>query len=329
MVTDQLTTAPSTTPAWVSVRNGTGLAVLLLYALMPGIADIFDLPFYLDIFSRVMILTIAAISLNFILGFGGMVSFGHAAYLGLGAYAVGILAYYDIYSGWIQWPVGLAVSALFALVTGAICLRTKGVYFIMITLAFTQMIHFLFVSLEEFGGDDGLTIWNRSEFDGLIDLSNDLTLYYTIFVILVLSLALVHRLVNSRFGMVIQGARSNEPRMRALGFPTYRYRLAAYVIAGSLCGLAGILLGNDTEFVSPSDMHWTKSGDLIIIVVLGGMGTFWGPLFGALAFLLLEFFLSDIFIWWHLIFGPLLILVVIFARGGIDSFLGQQNGQGR
>jgi branched-chain amino acid transport system permease protein len=309
-------------PGWFSVRSFIGLAILAIYAFMPLIVVVINQPFYLDIVSRVMILTIAAVSLNFILGYGGMVSFGHAAYLGLGAYAVGICAYYDIYSGWIQWPIGLGVSALFALLTGAICLRTKGVYFIMITLAFTQMAHFLFVSLAEYGGDDGLTIWNRSEFDGLLDLSNDLALYYVILAILIASIYVVHRLVSSRFGMVIQGSRSNEPRMRALGFPTYRYKLTAYVIAGTICGLAGILLGNFTEFVSPADMHWTKSGDLIIIVVLGGMGATWGPVFGALAFLLLEYVLSDLVVWWHLIFGPMLILVVLFARGGIDSFLG-------
>ncbi len=324
MAERQTPTASGGSLRQVNLRNGAAVVILVVFGLVPSLAEAFNQPFYVDIFSRLMILTIAAVSLNFILGYGGMVSFGHAAYLGLGAYAVGICAYYDVYSGWIQWPIGLAVSALFALLTGAICLRTRGVYFIMITLAFTQMAHFLFVSLAQYGGDDGMTIWNRSEFEGLLDLSDDTVLYYVIFGVLLLSLVAVHRLVNSRFGMAIQGAKSNEPRMQALGFPTYRYRLVAYIIAGTICGLAGILLGNYTEFVSPADMHWTKSGDLIIIVVLGGMGTFWGPVFGAVAFLLLEFFLSDIVVWWHLIFGPLLILVVLFARGGIDSFLGRR-----
>jgi branched-chain amino acid transport system permease protein len=258
------------------------------------------------------------------MGYGGMVSFGHAAYLGIGAYTVGIAGYYDIYSGWIQWPVGIAASALFALITGAICLRTRGVYFIMITLAFTQMIHFLFVSLEEYGGDDGLVVFARSDFDGVIDLEDNLVLYYTIFVILLLSLFVVHRLIHSRFGAVIRGAKSNDARMHALGYSTVRYKLTGYVIAGVMCGIAGLLLGNFTGFVSPDMMHWTRSGDLIIMVVLGGMGTLWGPLFGAIAFLLLEEWLSDLTTYWQLIFGPMLILVVLFARGGIDSFLGRR-----
>jgi branched-chain amino acid transport system permease protein len=322
-------TADAASPATLPGRlaNPRGIAIVLvclLLAFLPQIAEAIGEPFYIDVFSRIMILTIGAISLNFIMGYGGMVSFGHAAYLGIGAYTVGIAGYYDIYSGWIQWPVGIAASALFALITGAICLRTRGVYFIMITLAFTQMIHFLFVSLEEYGGDDGLVVFARSDFDGVIDLEDNLVLYYTIFVILLLSLFVVHRLIHSRFGAVIRGAKSNDARMHALGYSTVRYKLTGYVIAGVMCGIAGLLLGNYTGFVSPDMMHWTRSGDLIIMVVLGGMGTLWGPLFGAIAFLLLEEWLSDLTTYWQLIFGPMLILVVLFARGGIDSFLGRR-----
>jgi len=273
-----------------------------------------------------LILTIGAISLNFILGYGGMVSFGHAAYLGIGAYAVGIAAYYDVYNGWIQWPIGIAFSGLFALATGAICLRTRGVYFIMITLAFSQMLYFLFLSLEEYGGDDGLTIWTLSEFGDVFDINNEFLRYYLSFALLLLSFGLVHLMANSRFGMVIKAVKSNEARMRALGYPVYRYKLAAYVIAGMMCGVAGLLIANQDAFVSTATMEWTMSGDLIIMVVLGGMGTLWGPIFGSLAFLLLEHVLSDIVVWWHIIFGPMLILVVLFARGGIDSFLGRQHG---
>ncbi len=323
MATD--TSSPATPARRIQIPRAIAVVVVVVaLAFMPWITEVFDQPYYIDVFSRIMILTIGAVSLNFIMGYGGMVSFGHAAYLGIGAYTVGIAGYYDITSGWIQWPVGIAASALFALVTGAISLRTRGVYFIMITLAFTQMIHFLFVSLDEYGGDDGLVIFTRSEFSDLIDLEDGLTLYYTVFVILLLTLFTVHRLINSRFGATIRGAKSNDARMHALGYSTFRYKLTAYVIGGVICGIAGLLLGNQEGFVSPDMMHWTRSGDLIIMVVLGGMGSLWGPVFGAIAFILLEVLLPDLTTYWHLILGPILILVVLFARGGIDSFLGKR-----
>jgi len=296
-------------------------SLVLALALFPVILE--GQSFYIGVLSRAMILSIAALSLNLILGYGNMISFGHAAYIGIGAYTVGIFAYYEIYDGFIQWPVGLAVSAAVALIFGAISLRTKGVYFIMITLALTQMLYFLGVSVDEYGADDGLVIDIRSEFGGYVDLENRVTLYYTIFVILLATIAGMHRLINSRFGVVIRGSRSNEARMRALGYPVDRYKLTAFVIAGVICGLAGLLLGNYTNFVNPDMMHWTRSGELIFMVVLGGMGSVFGPVFGAIAFLLLEEFLSDLTVHWQIIFGPFLILVVLFARGGIDSLLGR------
>ena len=296
-------------------------SLVLALALFPVILE--GQSFYIGVLSRAMILSIAALSLNLILGYGNMISFGHAAYIGIGAYTVGIFAYYEIYDGFIQWPVGLAVSAAVALIFGAISLRTKGVYFIMITLALTQMLYFLGVSVDEYGADDGLVIDIRSEFGGYVDLENRVTLYYTIFVILLATIAGMHRLINSRFGMVIRGSRSNEARMRALGYPVDRYKLTAFVIAGVICGLAGLLLGNYTNFDNPDLMHWTRAGELIFMVVLGGMGSVFGPVFGAIAFLLLEEFLSDLTVHWQIIFGPFLILVVLFARGGIDSLLGR------
>jgi branched-chain amino acid transport system permease protein len=250
-----------------------------------------------------------------------MMSFGHAAYLGIGGYAVGILAHEGIFSGLVQWPVALAVSALFALVIGALSLRTRGVYFIMITLAFAQMAYYVCAGMARYGGDDGLTIYKRSQFGGLLDLSNKTVFYYVCLVLLYAAICLVWRLVNSRFGMVIQGSRSNDARMRAIGFPTYRYRLVCFVIAGTMCGLAGALLANHTDFVSPSIMYWTRSGDLIVMVVLGGMGSLFGPLIGAVALLILEEVLSGITEYWQIILGPLLLLVVLFARGGIDGLL--------
>lgn len=307
--------------AWFSFRNLVIAALLVALALLPVYVSLTGDRFALTLFTRIIILALAAVSLNLILGFGGMMSFGHAAYLGIGGYAVGILAHEGIGSGLIQWPVALLASALFALIVGALSLRTRGVYFIMITMAFAQMAYYVASGLARYGGDDGLTINARSTFGGLVNLSNKMQFYYVCLVLLYLCIYLVWRLVNSRFGLAIQGARSNEVRMRAIGFPTYRYKLTCFVIAGTMCGLSGALLANHTDFVSPAMMFWTRSGDLIVMVVLGGMGTLFGPLLGAVALLVLEEVLSGITEYWQIILGPLLLLVVLFARGGIDGVL--------
>jgi branched-chain amino acid transport system permease protein len=295
--------------------------VIAVLALLPLYTEATGNTFALTLFTRIVILALAASSLNLILGYGGMMSFGHAAYLGIGGYAIGILADAGVTSGFVQWPVALAVSALFALAIGALSLRTRGVYFIMITLAFAQMIYYVASGLDAYGGDDGLTIYQRSSFAGLIDLSNKVQFYYLCLALLLACLYGLWRLVNARFGMVIQGTRLNERRMRAIGFATYRYKLACFVIAGTLCGLAGALLANHTDFVSPAMMHWTRSGDLIVMVVLGGMGSLFGPLLGAVALLVLEEALSRVTEHWQIILGPLLLLVVLFARGGIDGLI--------
>ena len=304
-----------------SPRSYAMITVLAMLALLPVYVAWTGQIFYLDLANRLMILSIAAVGLNLILGHGGMISFGHAAYLGIGAYCVGIPAYYEIYNGFMQVALSVGCSALFALVTGLICLRTKGVYFIMITMAFSQMVFFAFVSIEEYGGDDGLVIDVRSEFAGLLDIQDPTSLYYFIFVSLLGNLYLVHRIMRSRFGMVIEGTRGNERRMQAIGFNTYRYRLGCYVIAGAICGYAGALLGNFTNFIAPEMMDWTASGELIFMVVLGGAGTLLGPVVGAAAFVLLEEWLSAITVYWQLIFGGFLILVVLFWRGGIIGFI--------
>ena len=292
-------------------RVGLNVAVLAALAAVPFYAAITGDGFALTLFTRVIILAIAALSLNLIMGFGGMVSFGHAAYLGIGGYAVGILAKEGIGSGFVQWPVAVGSAALYALVVGALSLRTRGVYFIMITLAFAQMIYYVAIGLDRYGGDDGLTIYHRSQFGAALDLSNRTVFYYLCFVLLLASVYLVWRIVNSRFGMVVQGARSNERRMRAIGFPTFRYRLGCFVIAGAMCGLAGALLANHTDFISPAMMHWTRSGDLIVMVVLGGMQAMFGPLIGAVTFLVLEEGLSRLTDYSNLILGPLLLVVEI------------------
>jgi branched-chain amino acid transport system permease protein len=321
----------------ITPRNVVIATLLLALFLLPVYTRVEQSPFLLTLFTRIVILALAAVSLNLIMGYGGMVSFGHAAYLGIGGYAVGILAKEGITSGLVQWPFALLMSGLFALGVGALSLRTRGVYFIMITLAFAQMVYYVAIGLDRYGGDDGLTIRTRSQFGGFINLGDRVQFYYLCLALLLAAIYFTWRLVNSRFGMVVQGARSNDRRMRAIGFPTYRYRLACFVIPGTLCGLAGALLANHTEFISPATMHWTRSGDLIVMVVLGGMASSFGPLMGAIALLVLEEalpagirvlldpFLGDEAVrvaeYWQIVLGPLFLLVVLFARGGIDGFL--------
>jgi branched-chain amino acid transport system permease protein len=281
--------------------------------------------------TRILIFGLAGLSLNLILGYGGMISFGHAAFFGAGAYVVGILSHHAVAeepliawpvaiggteSALIAWPAAMAVSALLALVIGAISLRTSGLYFIMITLAFAQMLYFFFVSLEGYGGDDGLSLFSRSTL-GSLDLGDDVQFYYVVLVLVLLFLFLKRRLVRARFGRVLRGIRDNERRMAAIGFATTRYKLAAFVIAGAVAGLAGALVANQTEFVSPSFLDWHRSGEILVIVILGGLGTVYGPLVGAFAYLLLEEFLSQWTVHWMIVLGPVLILVVLFARRGL------------
>jgi len=298
---------------------------LALLALVPAAAAYFDQPFYVDLLRRVMIFAIAALSLNLILGYGGMVSFGHAAYLGIGGYAVAILAYYGVHNGFLQLAVAVGASALVALVIGAVSIRTSGIYFIMITLAFTQMLYFLGISLEEFGGDDGMRLAARSDFAGLIDLGDSTTFYYLVFAVMVVFLVLIHRIVNSRFGMVIRASKSNEARTRAIGFSPYPYRLAAFVIAGAMCGVAGFLLVNHTAYLTPDFMHWTRSGEIMFMVILGGIGTAVGPVLGSFVLLLLEDILSGMsgFVGqhWQLFIGIFLVLIVLFAKRGLAGLL--------
>lgn len=311
------------------LRTGGIAAALVFLALVPAGAHLLDAPFYLKLVGRIMIWAIAALSLNLILGYGGMVSLGHAAYLGVGVYAVGILGAHGVHSAFVQWPVAIVASALAAAAIGAVSLRTSGVYFIVITLAFCQMLYFLGVSLKVYGGDDGMTLPARSDFGGVINLDNPTALDYLIFALFLTFHSLGHRLVNSRFGLVLQGIRSNERRMRALGFPTFRYTLSAFVLSGVACGIAGVLLVNFTKYVSPAFMHWTRSGEIMVMVILGGMGSVVGPALGAALFLLLEEALSGYTASWPVVFGPVLILLVLFAKGGIAGLLPAPRGASR
>lgn len=297
------------------------LISFLILAGLPFITEAIDEPFYVDLMARVMIFSIAAMSLDFILGYGAMISFGHALYLGLGTYAVGIMAYYEVTNGWLQLLVCIGGTAFIAFILGLISLRTSGIYFIMITFALAQMFYFLGISLEAYGGDDGLPIDSRSVFFEGFDLNETWNMYYLILGTLTVTGIVLWKAINSRFGMVIRGSHSNDDRMKAIGFPTLKYRLAAFVIAGVVCGLAGFLLGNLTEFLTPEYMHWFRSGELMIMVMVGGMGTLFGPLYGAFAYIMLEDFLANFTEYWQFYFGPALILLVLFAKQGLWGFL--------
>jgi len=265
-------------------------AVLLIA--LPPVTLALGQPFYVDLVRRIMIFALAAVSLNLILGF------------------------YGLASGWLHFGVAVAASALVALVIGAVSIRASGVYFIMITLAFTQMLYYLGLSLAVFGGDDGMRLRSRSRFP-LIDLGDSLQFYYLVLALLAAALYLIHRIVNSRFGMVLRAAKSNEARSCAIGFSPYAYRLVAFTIAGAMGGLAGALLANHTNYLTPDFMHWTRSGEIMFMVILGGMGTAAGPVAGAFALLLLEDVLAGWTEHWQVILGPLLVLSVIFFKRGL------------
>ena len=292
------------------------IVTVAVLAALPPVLVALGQPFYVDLVRRIMILAIAAVSLNLILGYGGLVSFGHAAYLGVGAYAVGILAFYGVTNGWLQFATAIVASALVAAAIGSISIRTSGIYFIMITLAFTQMLYYLGISIAEFGGDDGMRLKARSQFP-LIDLGDPVASYYVALALMLLSVFVVFRIVNSRFGMALRASKSNEARTRAVGISPYPYRLAAFVIAGALCGLAGALYANHTNYLTPGFMTWQQSGELMFMVILGGMASTAGPVLGTFALLLFESFLAGWTEHWQVILGPLLVLSVILFRRGL------------
>ena len=296
-----------------------GLVLLALIAL-PFVANVFGEAFYIALATRILIFALAATSLNLILGFGGMVSFGHAAFLGVGAYTVVILSQMGVVDAWVAWPTAMVVAGLFALLIGAVSLRTQGVYFIMITLAFAQMMYYLVVSFKAYGGDDGMSLPARSRI-GFLDMSNDTHFYYVTLLACVAVLVLIARVLNARFGHVLQAIRENEVRMQSLGYAVFRYKLCAFVMSGSLAGLAGALLANQSGFVSPAMMQWSQSGMLMMMVILGGVGHLYGGVWGAIVFLLLEETLSHFTIHWQLGLGALLLMVVLLLPNGLTSAL--------
>ncbi|AXS40019.1 branched-chain amino acid ABC transporter permease [Breoghania sp. L-A4] len=297
------------------------LALFAAFALVPLLAHLSDDRFLMLFVTRIMIFAIVALSLDFILGYGALVSFGHAAFVGIGAYAVGILAEGGQAEGLVAFPVAIAAAGIFALITGAISLKTRGVYFIMITLAFGQMAYFTATSLSAYGGDDGLTIWGRNSVLGADLLSDDRTFFYVVLAALGACYLMCRMIIASRFGRVLRAAKQSESRLAAIGINPFGYRLTAYAIAGMIAGLGGAFLANHTEFVSPAYMNWHRSGELIVMVMLGGMGTLHGAILGAAAYLLLEENLSQVSEHWRVVFGPFLIVVVLYARGGLTGFL--------
>jgi branched-chain amino acid transport system permease protein len=304
------------------LRPSTLLPVLLLAALavLPFAAVAAGESYLTAFFARVLIYAVAASALNLVLGLGGMVSLGHALFLGLGMYSVALPAHFGIDSGWVHLALCVAACGLVGLVTGAISLRTTGIAFIMITLAFAQMGYFLVVSLKQFGGDDGLPVAAASNFFGF-SLASSEAVYGAAFCLLLALTAWFARLRVSPFGMTLRAGRQNARRVASIGLALPRYQLAAYVQSAVLCGLAGMLLANLNAYASPSSMAWMVSGELVVMVVLGGMGAVFGPLLGTLAFLGLEEVLKGLTEHWMAVFGLLILAVALLGKAGIAGLL--------
>jgi len=304
-----------------------------LFLAFPWAMDALGHGFYVSFASRLMIYAIAATSLNLVLGYGGMVSFGHAAFVGTGAYVASILLVEELTSAWLGWPLAIAAAALAAWVIGALSLRTRGVYFIMITLAFAQMAYYLVNSMKAYGGDEGLTLPRRAQLGLGLDTANETVFYYVVLALLALVLYLLHRLSRARFGRVIGAIRDNETRAEAVGIPVFRYKLACFVIAGAAAGLAGALLASHGRYVNPGVLHWTQSGTLMVMVILGGVGRLWGGVIGAFVLLGLEHLIADYPVAWiaallpnyqqhsALGVGIVLLAIVLFAPQGIAGLL--------
>ena len=290
---------------------------LLGAAALPWLLQWLGAEFYLSTASRILIFAIAATSLNLALGYGGMVSLGHAAFFGLGAYATGVMLHEGVISGGAHLLTTVGVVGVAALVIGAISLRTRGVYFIMITLAFAQMLFYLANSIKAYGGDEGLTLKLRSTLPWGGSLRDAATLYWLVLALLALSLWLLQRFAQSRAGLVVRALRDDELRAESLGLPGFATKLAVFVVAAIVCGLAGALSVNLQGYVSPNTLHWTQSGTLMVMVILGGPGTVWGGVLGAVALLLLEEILSAHTPYWEFWTGCALLLVVVFAPQGL------------
>ncbi len=302
-------------------RRVAAVAIFAALVALPALMQALDQGFYVSLASRMLIFALVATSLNLVIGFGGMVSFGHAAFFGAGAYCVALLAASGVVSAALAWPLAAAVSALLALGVGALSLGTRGVYFIMRTLAFSQMVFYLVVSLKATGGDGGISLSGRSTFPGL-DLKDDSTFYFVVLALLSLTLFALDRIAHSRFGRVIQSIRENETRMEALGYPVFSYKLVCFVIGGAVAGLAGALLVNQTGLASPSLLHWMQSGTLMVMIVIGGVGSVFGGVVGAVLLMLCEEFFVELSPHWQIGLGVVLLAVVLWAPLGIAGLFG-------
>jgi branched-chain amino acid transport system permease protein len=308
--------------ALLTVAVLAGLAAVPLLSAMAGDA------FFVTLFTRVLVFSLAAVGLNLLLGYGGLVSFGHSLYVAIGAYAVGMLMQYGITNGWLHLLCGLVFGGVTAFAIGLVCLRTSGMTFIMITLAFAQMFYFVAVGLKQFGGDEGMSLPSRSTL-APFDIADNVVLYYVLFAVLILAVGLIDRLIHAEFGLALSGTKQNPQRMRSLGFSVLRYQLVTYVLSGLICVIAGFFFANLTRFVSPSYLHWSLSGELIVMVVLGGMASPIGPVLGAAALVLLEEFLASanfgfgatgselLHQHWKLLLGLFIIGVALLLKNGL------------
>jgi branched-chain amino acid transport system permease protein len=299
--------------------------LLLLLLALPVALDASGQAFYIGFATRILIFALAATSLNLVLGFGGMFSLGHAAFFGAGAYVAALCMNVGITDALLAFPLAMTVAGLLALVVGAISLRTRGVYFIMITLAFAQMTYYLFVSARVLGGDDGLPLSGRMTLAGF-SLAGDAAFFLVALACLALALIFLGRLADARFGRTIQAIRENETRMEALGYPVFRYRLLCFALGGALAGLAGALLANLTGLASPNLLQWMQSGTLLVMVIIGGVGYLYGGVAGAVVLLTLEEVLAGFTLHWHLGLGLLLLAIVFFAPRGVAALLGKADG---
>jgi len=323
----------------MSERN-INLLTLSLFVLVPAWAYMADEPFTITLMTRAAIFALAAVGLNLILGIGGFVSFGHAAFFGLGGYIMGILAWHaQNYSPLLEWPLmiegtnsmpviwllSIILSAFLAFIIGAVSLKTSGVYFIMITLAFAQMMYYFSISWSAYGGEDGMSIYVRNEFPGLNTL-DPIQFYFLCLMLLLASLWLVSSLIKSPFGLALNAARQSPQRVQAVGLDMHRLQLFAFVVSGAITGLAGALFADLNRFVSPNMFSWQLSGEFIVFVIIGGVGRLFGPVVGALVFVGLEHFLGGISDFWHIYLGAILLIIVLFSKSGLIGLIAKKGG---
>ena len=283
-------------------------------AAVPFLAEALGQSYLVNFATRIMIFALAAVTLDFILGVGGLVSLGHAIFIGIGAYTVALFARYQVTELLVILPIAITAGALFALLTGSLALRTRGINFIMITLAFAQMLYFGTTSFSALGGDDGFSLPMRSSLLGHRVLDDSLGLFWTSFAFLALSYLLFQTLALSSFGRALRALKQNSEKMESLGTDRWSLQLRAYVISGAVCAIAGVLLANLSGFISPSSIAWQRSGDLIIMSVVGGQGTIIGAILGAVGFLGLEEYLSHYMEYWRLVLGPIAIIIALLLN---------------